>query len=205
MKKQRIIEESLKLFMHYGIRSVSMDDVSRKLGISKKTLYEHVGTKKELIVLAVKSQQEEECQMMEKIISETSDALEAMVNIGKYIIELVSKIKPGVIYDMQKYYPRVYEEWEAEHGEHIHDNLINNLQLGIQQGCYRPEIDIEVIARLYVGKVQLILNEKVFPTSQFSQAHVVRQNFIYHLHGILTPQGLDRMYKENFVNKKLGA
>ena len=191
--------------MQYGIRSVSMDDVSRKLGISKKTLYENVSTKKELVDLAVKSHQLEECQMMNKIMSEHGDALEAMVSIGQHILELVGSLKPGVMYDMQKYYPRIFEAWEDEHGQHIRDNLINNLQLGIKQGWYRPELDIEIIVRLYVGKVQLIFNEKVFPNQQFDQSHVVRQNFIYHLHGILTSAGLEKMYNEDLLNKKLEA
>jgi AcrR family transcriptional regulator len=205
MDKQRIIQESLKLFMQYGIRSVSMDDVSRKLGISKKTLYNHIDSKKELVGLSVQCQQHEECQMMEKIMTETSDALEATVKIGRYIINLVANLKPGTIYDMQKYYPQIHDSWEAKHSDHIRENLIKNLKLGIEQGCYRPEIDIEVIARLYVGKVKLIMNERVFPSNQFNHAHVVRENFIYHLHGILTPKGLERMYKEDLITKKLEA
>lgn len=189
--------------MQFGIRSVSMDDVSRTLGISKKTLYSHVETKQELVECAVGAHHAEECADMQNILNNTPDALEAMVNMGRYIIELVKRIKPGVIYDLQKYYRQIYENWNTEHSEYIIDTLMKNLNKGINQGYYRKELDVEVIARLYVGKVQTIMNEEVFPSNRFQQEHVVRQHLFYHLHGILTQKGLEKLYKSDLLNKKL--
>ena len=203
MDKQRIIETSKDLFMEFGIRSVSMDDVSRTLGISKKTLYSHIETKRELIECAVAAHQAEECADMQNILDETADALAALVNMGRYIIELVKKIKPGVIYDLRKYYRQIYENWNAEHSRHIIDTLTRNLNKGIAQGYYRNELDVEVIARLYVGKVQTIMNDDVFPSNRFKQEHVVRQHLFYHLHGILTQKGREKLYRSDLLNKKL--
>ncbi len=191
--------------MQYGIRSVSMDDVCRHLGISKKTLYEEVTTKRDLVRLVVEEHQKMEFTDMERIMSETEDALEAMVNIGQYIIQLVRSIKPSVIYDLQKYYGGIFSEFSLAHTNKIHDSLITNMNKGIEQGYYRSEIDVEVIARLYAGKVQLIMNDDVFPSQEFKQEHVVRQHLFYHMHGILTKKGIDKLYNENILNKKLEA
>lgn len=205
MKKNQIIQESLHLFMQYGIRSVSMDDVCRRLGISKKTLYNYVDSKSDLVKATVQTHQEQECEMMQSICEQADNALEEMVNIGHYIVQLVKKTKPSVMYDMQKYYRQIYDDWQNEHSQEIHDQLVSNLNNGIKEGYYRPELDVEVIARLYVGKVQLIMDKSVFPNPEFEQENVVRQHFIYHLHGILTVEGLKKMYDEDLLNIKLNS
>jgi len=159
MKKEQLVEAAKNLFMKYGIRSVSMDDVCRQVGISKKTLYEHIDTKAELVDLAVQAQCEEETDFMNNMLKENDDALEIMVNIGRYIIQMVKGMKPGVMYDLQKYYGATYTKWDKEHSEFIHDHLMENMKLGVNQGYYRPDIDTEVIARLYVGKTRMVMDE----------------------------------------------
>ncbi|RZL30602.1 MAG: TetR/AcrR family transcriptional regulator, partial [Pedobacter sp.] len=39
--KEYIVEEADKLFCQYGFKSVTMDDIAKHLGISKKTIYQH--------------------------------------------------------------------------------------------------------------------------------------------------------------------
>lgn len=199
MKEDKIIQQALKMFMQYGIRSVSMDDVSRELGISKKTLYTVVDSKSELVRLVVETHQADEEAIMDKIVDEAEDAVDAMINVGRYIIDMVKNMKPSVIYDLQKYYRKIYDHWNAIHSQCMQDMVTNNLNLGIKQGFYRPELEVDVIAKLYVGKVHIIMDEKIFPPENYSQADVVRQHFIYHLHGILTHKGLSKMYDENLL------
>ncbi len=202
-RKEEIIQVSKELFMQYGIRSVSMDDVCRKLGISKKTLYGQIETKSDLVECAVLAHEAKQCMDMDLIVSETTDALEAMVNIGNYIIRLIRKIKPGVIYDLQKYYRKIYEVWDRSHSKYIHNIIVHNLNTGIQQGYYRADLNIEIIARLYVGKSNAIINEEIFPPGEFDQEEVVRHHLLYHLHGILTDKGVKKLYSEKLLNKKL--
>ena len=47
--RKKILEGTKELFMRYGIRSVSMDDIARHLSVSKKTLYQHFADKDELV------------------------------------------------------------------------------------------------------------------------------------------------------------
>jgi len=182
-----------------------MDDVSRALGISKKTLYQHIETKGELVHLSVKKHHADEMAIMDEIKSSYSDALEEMVTICQYILQVVKSIKPGVMYDLQKYYGNVWRDWDEKHSAYVHDILVDNLETGIKQGWYRPDIDVEIIARLYVGKTRLVMDEQIFPTSQFKQEQVVRMHFIYHLHGILTRSGIEKLYSEDLLNKKLNV
>lgn len=191
--------------MKYGFRSVSMDDVCRAIGISKKTLYEHIPTKDRLVQLVLESHQEDEEQMMEDIIAKTDDALDIMFEISHCIIALVKQANPRVTYDLNKYYNHIYQAWEKQHVHQIYERLKENLDAGKEQGYYRDDMNTEIVARLYAGKVRMIFDDSMFPTAEFNQAAVVREHFIYHMHGILTPKGLKKLEKQDLINKKLNA
>src|ERR1017187_1601563 len=47
--KERILEKATDLFMRYGIRSITMDEIAGQLGISKKTIYQFFTDKDELV------------------------------------------------------------------------------------------------------------------------------------------------------------
>ena len=59
-KVDRILSESLKLFKKYGIRSISMDDLAKELGMSKKTIYQYVANKTELVEMVLNYMLEKE-------------------------------------------------------------------------------------------------------------------------------------------------
>ena len=40
MTKEQVMTTALDMFSQYGIKSVSMDDIARNTGISKRTIYE---------------------------------------------------------------------------------------------------------------------------------------------------------------------
>lgn len=201
MKRDQIITAARELFMKYGFRSVSMDDVCRAIGISKKTLYEHIDTKDRLIELTLDSHLEDEEKMLNEIEADTDDALDIMFRISHFIVELVRQTNPRVSYDLNKYYHHIYQKWEKEHGMRIYERLKVNLESGQKQGYYRENMNNEIVARLYAGKVRMIFDESMFPTSEFDQATVVREHFIYHLHGILTPKGLKKLNEQDLLNK----
>ena len=48
-KLSSILDRTIELFYEFGIKNLSMDDISRKLKISKKTLYRYVNSKEDLI------------------------------------------------------------------------------------------------------------------------------------------------------------
>ncbi|HEX6193727.1 MAG TPA: helix-turn-helix domain-containing protein, partial [Chitinophagaceae bacterium] len=53
--KERIQNKAEELFMQFGIRSVSMDDIANNLGMSKKTVYQYFVDKDELVEAVVQA------------------------------------------------------------------------------------------------------------------------------------------------------
>ena len=104
MVKQQIITKSEELFMRYGIRSVSMDDIARELGISKKTLYQQVENKSDLIrqIFAERSMQER--LAIEAMRQESDNAIEEVVEVARFMISRLRLLSPTSRYDLEKYY-----------------------------------------------------------------------------------------------------
>ena len=101
----RILESSVELFMKYGVRSVSMDDISKGLGVSKKTLYSYIDNKGELIEKVIRRVIKDENGQILKIKEEAPDAVSEMMAMANYVIEFLRRMKPSLTYDLKKYYP----------------------------------------------------------------------------------------------------
>src|ERR1700744_6224864 len=148
---ERIIRGGEELFMQAGIKSVTMDDIARHLGMSKKTIYQFFKDKNELVIALIKMKlQDDECQMAE-IISGSGNVIEEMINMMKCSEEMFSRVNPIVIHDMQKYHPEAWKEFQNFKSKVIVRTLEELLTKGIKQGFIRGDIDVKIIARMRVN------------------------------------------------------
>ena len=190
MNKTNILDKVQELFMKYGLKSVSMDDISRKLGISKKTLYQCVANKRDLIKEVFQKHIEEEEAAIDKIVANSKDAVDEMIEIARFVTALLREVSPTTLYDMQKYYGDIWGMMEALHQDHIYSVIKTNLDRGISEGLYRKDLNTDIIAKLYVGKTLLIVDEDVFPLKDYNKENLYLEYVHYHLHGIALPKGL---------------
>lgn len=189
--KEQILLQSEQLFMRYGIRSVTMDDISRELGISKKTLYQHVENKSDLIeqIFTLRCQQDEE--VMSRIRIEASNAIEELIQIGRYLIGQLRQLSPTTRYDLQKYYGPLHRKLEKMHEEYIYAMIHSNLQKGQEEGLYRENLQSDIIAKLFMLTASSVGEMELFPAREYDLDALARQLFLYHIHGVASRQGLD--------------
>ena len=189
MEKEKILQSSSEEFMRLGIKSVSMDDISSKLGISKKTLYQVVDNKEDLVTQSILSYLELERKLIQNITDHSNDAIHEMIQIGHHRVLTLRSMKPSVIHDLKKYYKKVWkiikEFGEKEFGEVI----ISNIEKGIKEGYYRPDINPQIIAKLFGVKSWSIVDESHFSISDFRMNDLIREHLLYHMHGILSDKG----------------
>ena len=190
MEKAIILAKVQDLFMKYGLKSVSMDDISRQLGISKKTLYQCVENKRDLILEVFQKHIKEEETAINEISAQSKDAVDEIIGIARYVTALLREISPTTLYDMQKYYGDIWRMMEELHQGHIYDTIKTNLDRGILEGLYRENLNSDIIAKLYVGKTMLIVDEDVFPLKDYNKEKLYLEYVHYHLHGIALPKGL---------------
>ena len=137
--KERIIEGGEELFLKAGIKSVTMDDIARHLGISKKTIYQFFKDKNELVVALIKNKlKEDECRMQE-IIGQSANVMEEMINMMKCSEEIFARINPVAMHDLQKYHPEAWKHFRVFKAEVVVRNLQELLSKGIKQGFIRPK------------------------------------------------------------------
>ena len=186
---ERIIQGGEDLFLQAGIKSVTMDDIAKHLGMSKKTIYHFFNDKNDLVIALVKKKlEEDECQI-NKIIEESANVIEEMINMMKCSEEIFSRINPIVIHDMQKYHPDAWAQFQKFKANVLVKTLEELLTKGIKQGFIRPEIDVKILAKMRVNQVEMGFNTSIFPVAQFSTWKVQYQLLEHFNYGICTIKG----------------
>ncbi len=189
----KIVETAEKLFLKYGIRSISMDDISKEIGISKKTLYQSIDTKETLIYRVVKNHMKREKHAIKAILNQTTNAVEEMILISRCLLTFLKGMKPTLTYDLKKYYPNAWNLIDEEHMTFISKVMKQNIHKGIQQDVYRSTINEDVICDIYVQSI-LNISQKIYS----NPIEIYKEHIIYHLHGIMNEKGIK--YYENYQN-----
>ncbi len=185
-----LIEKARDLYYRYGIRSVTMSDIARQLGVSKKTLYQEVSSKEELVQKVFELDLREERDQMVHLQSNSKDAIEQMVQTTIFIMKRMRKVSPVTHYDLQKYYGPLWSDLESEQLKFIYEILKKNIQWGKSTGLYRENIDAEIIARFFIHKASMAVNEVYFPLETYQRDDLLMQLISYHVNGITTPEGV---------------
>ena len=186
---ERIILGGEELFLKAGIKSVTMDDIAKHLGISKKTIYHFFKDKNELVVELVKKKLKEDEEQINDIIKRSGNVIEEMINMMKCSEDIFSRINPIVIHDMQKYHSDAWKQFQNFKADVLIRTLEELLTKGMKQGYIRPDIDVRILAKMRVMQVELGFDTTLFPISEFN-TWKVQQQFLEHFnYGICTLKG----------------
>ena len=196
--RKEIIARSEKLFMRLGIRSVTVDDIARELGISKKTLYQHFENKDELVDAVIRSHLERERNNLQQICARAEDALEEIVRIGANLTAMVEEVSASTLYDLQKYYRRSWELLISEQDHSMVNCILSNLSRGISEGLYRDNLNREIVAKIYNKASFMVVDEIARASSAYNRRQLISVLHDYHIHAIATEKGLKlwKQYRE---------
>jgi hypothetical protein len=126
------------------------------------------------------------------------DAIDELVKISICLKRNTEDTNPSLLFDLQKFHPRAWNVWLTHKNKFIRESVIRNLKQGIEEGHYRSEINVEVIATMRLELVHLPFDDNAFPSSKFKAAEVQMQIFDHFVHGLVTEKGkkLYQKYKE---------
>jgi len=196
-----IIIKSTELFLSLGFKSVTMDDIAAELGISKKTIYQHFDNKTKLVEAVTWSIFENISKGIEAIIEEEKNPIEEIYQIKRFVLEHLKDEKSSPQYQLQKYYPKIFEAIKAEQSCVMNDCVKSNLEKGIALELYRDTIDIDFISKIYFNSMMAIKNKDIFPLKKFSMNMLMEHFIEYHLRGICTPLGVKTLENQSKTTK----
>lgn len=202
--KQEILKIATDMFLDFGFKSITMDDIANRMGISKKTIYTHYKNKNKLVEEATFGLFECISSGIDLICQEQCNPIEELYKIKSFVIENLKDEKSSPIYQLQKYYPRIHATLVKKQFEVMKDCVANNIRRGIEADCFRKDIDVEFITRLYFKGMTGIKDRETFSEEDYEMSYLLENYLDYHVRGIATDKGLKILIqtKTNNSNEK---
>lgn len=196
--KEDILKTAADLFLTYGFKSVTMDDIANTLGMSKKTVYQHFENKNILVEETTLYMYHVISTGIEDIVKQESNPIDEVYEIKRFLMMHLKDEKSSPQHQLQKYYPKIYESLMDKQSCVMDDCVSSNLERGIKMGLYRPDISIEFVSKIYFSCMMALKDKELFPLNNFSMQSLMNNYLEYHLRGICTPKGID--YLTNYLN-----
>ena len=193
--KERILQKASDLFMRYGIRSITMDEIATQLGISKKTIYQFFTDKDEMVEGVVDShirENEEKCRRFQSV-SENA-VIEILMAVDE-TEEMLKAMNPLIMYDLEKHHPKSHRKfWDHIH-RFMYKMIRENLQRGISENLYREIVHQDIVCRHRLESAFMCFNQDIFPHNRYKITEVVRELSMLYLNSIATDRGRELIEK----------
>lgn len=154
---ESLLQVAVKLFNERGYDGTSMEDLSRKLGITKSAIYHHVPSKEELLRLAVDRALDGLFAVADETAALEGPAIERLEHLVRGSVLVLADRLPFVTLLL-----RVRGNTKAERAalarRREFDHLVTDLvKQACAEGDVRPDLDPAVAARLLFGTVNSLI------------------------------------------------
>ncbi|KAF2520158.1 TetR/AcrR family transcriptional regulator [Flavobacterium salilacus subsp. salilacus] len=187
--RETIVKKATEMFMSFGFKSVTMDDIANELGISKKTIYQHFCNKHDLVEASTLSVFETVSCGIDGIREMGKNSIEEIFIIRSFMMQHLNNESASPFYQLQKFFPKIFSCLRAKQFEKMNGCMKENLQKGIDNGLYRDTINVDFISRIYFTGLTGIKDQDIFPATMFNVTDLTKQFLEYHLRGIVTAKG----------------
>lgn len=193
---ENILQRIYCLYQKYGIKSITMDDVARELGISKKTIYEYFTDKNDLVYKVYEYEHESRSKQFDELTEKGVNAIQDLFISIRFMDEVLKEHNQSVDYDLKKYYPEIFEKKRKRMIDGVFEKIYKNLLRGIEEKLYRSDMDAELIARLHVSRIVNVITSEIFTVEEYTSHANRKEIMIYHIRGIATEKGIKVLEKE---------
>lgn len=185
----RIVDTAMHAFATKGIKAVKMDDIAKLLGISKRTLYEVFENKEILLYEGVKKYKALKEEEFHQIYIESADVMDILLKIYRMKVEEFKVTCPEFYSDLSKY-PSV-QEFFSRDKELQHNRFVEFLKRGVDEGYFRKDLNLNLLANLFSFVMQHIMEEQLYKTCSIEE---IFHNIVFvSLRGFSTLEGIKRL------------
>jgi len=187
--QEKILKTSLELFFKYGIKHITMDDIAKELGMSKKTIYQFYKEKDDLVNQLCSLELKEKEIEFDEMNSTAKDPIHEIMLISDKMREMLQNINPLFFLDLQKFYPSAFQKFQSFKENCAYRNVYANIKKGIELGVYRSDLDADFVSRLRIAQIDMLMfgNYFTYEKISFAKTHaLVLDIFVF---GICTIKG----------------
>ncbi len=183
------------MFLRYGIRSVSMDDIANQLGVSKKTVYQYFSDKDELVDASLEIEIRKGQQDCLECSNKAQNAIEEIILAMDKIVEQFNHMNPMVIYDLEKFHFNSFRKFQKYKNEFLLEIVRKNMERGIREELFRPEIQVDILSRFRLESMMMVFNPDIFPQRKYGMVEVTVEILEHYLFGLSTMKGYKLILK----------
>lgn len=192
-----ILEKAKEMFLNYGFKNTTMDDIASEMGISKKTLYKYYANKNSLVEETAEKIHQSCLCAIENITEENNNPIRENLKIKRTFREMFKNLGGSPLFQLQKYYPKVYEKIMRVEMKTFSECIKNNIKRGIKEEYYRKDTNINLCTEFYLAII-FSIHQKEKPQREVSELEY--QALVYHTRAIATLKGLEEL--ENQLKEK---
>lgn len=200
--RDKIIEKAAELYMQFGIRTVTMDDIARDLSISKKTIYQYFKDKRELVNTICQTHLETENARFDSSNCESENSVHELILVSKCLRESMMEMKINIMNELRKFYPEAWAMYMEFKSDVMKESIMRVIERGQEEGHFRPEIDPELVAIMRMEQVESFIMNNPYPKDKYSFVEVQMQLFDHFIHGLFTIEGHQLFNQYNTTNTK---
>lgn len=183
------------LFVRVGFRSPSMKDVSEFLGISKKTLYQYVGNKEELLIEVIRYRLDDYKNRIERITANTESVIEEFGQLTFLTSDLLQDFHYKARKDLQKFYPGALAVYQQFVHKELQKAMMSNLMKGVNQSVYRNDILKKLTAQYLIKTIELLENDEVMIQTRMTNKDLYERFIQYHLLALTSEKGRKMVFE----------
>ncbi|MBK9284522.1 MAG: TetR/AcrR family transcriptional regulator [Sphingobacteriaceae bacterium] len=187
--KDKILIGAEQLFFKYGIKSVTMDEIAKNIGMSKKTIYQFFKDKDDLVHHLFKNKIALNKSITEKIHQEAENVVSEIFALMRMMREMLANMNPIIFHDLHKYYPITFKIFEDFKNECMLNHIEKSLLKGQEQNLVRMDINIKILSRMRLENLNSGFFGRIFPPDKYTMLEVQLEMTEHFLYGVCTLKG----------------
>ena len=198
--RARVIDLAEEAFHTEGIRSVTMDNIARRLSMSKRTIYQLFTDKEDLLLTCVRKHEKEERDRLRKLGEETDNVLELILMEFANKMKDLEGVKPAFFNEL-RFYPRVVAHI-TKCQKRDSAEAVEFLERGIAQGLFREDVNFTIVHAGLQNNIVQVMGDVAF--GNYSMAELFANTVMVYMRGCTTVKGAKIM--DDFITRyRMGA
>lgn len=196
--KEEITQKCCTLFTKYGTKSITMDDIARELGMSKKTIYQHFSDKDDVVMAFMVRFIEEQKVHILDTKKQSENVIDELIKGTEYMKAMMAYMNPSLVFDLKKYHAKSWAVYLDFKKNFLENFILDCFKRGVDEGYYRKDINAKILSRMRIEQVEMGFNQDLFPQSEFNLGDIQGELFTHFMYGVATLKGhkLINKYKQ---------